>query len=45
MSTEAEHPSQEPHAHSALGIFQLLGLGLILMFVLFLLIFVVRSLF
>lgn len=44
MSTETERPPTEPHARSALGIFQLLGLGLIAMILLFVLIVIVRSL-
>lgn len=38
------HPSKR-RQHGALGLFQLLGLGLILMFLLFLLIVVIRGLF
>jgi hypothetical protein len=50
MPTDSEFPSTAPsasgsRARGALGIFQLLGFGLILMFVLFVLIVVVISLF
>ncbi|MGE5318748.1 MAG: hypothetical protein ACM3KD_01075 [Hyphomicrobiaceae bacterium] len=45
MPTDSGFPSASSREKGALGIFQLLGLGLLLMVVLFVVIVVVRSLF
>ena len=45
MPLDPEPPAHKPGEKDSIGLFQLLGLGLLLLFVVFLLIVVVRGLF
>ena len=45
MSSDSPPPALKPGEKGGIGLFQMLGLGLLLMFVVFLLIVVVRGLF